>query len=51
MSSTSSGCQRPKVDDYEEDGYLFIVLPFPVYDKTIQRLNAAELDAFIGRTT
>ena len=33
--------QRPKVDDYEEDGYLFIVLHFPVYDKAIQRLNAA----------
>ncbi len=40
--------QRPKVDDYEEDGYLFAVLHFPVYDKTIQRLNAAELDVFIG---
>ncbi len=40
--------QRPKVDDYEEDGYLFIVLHFPVYDKAIQRLNAAELDVFIG---
>lgn len=40
--------QRPKVDDYEEDGYLFTVLHFPVYDKKIQRLNAAELDAFIG---
>ena len=40
--------QRPKVDDYEEDGYLFIVLHFPVYDKAIQRLNAAELDFFLG---
>jgi len=40
--------QRPKVDDYEDDGYLFAVLHFPVYDKTIQRLNAAELDVFIG---
>ena len=40
--------QRPKVDDYEEDGYLFAVLHFPVYDKTVQRLNAAELDVFIG---
>ncbi len=40
--------QRPKVDDYEEDGYLFAVLHFPVYDKAVQRLNAAELDAFIG---
>jgi len=40
--------QRPKVDDYTDEGYLFIVLHFPVYDRTIQRLNAAELDVFIG---
>ena len=38
--------QRPKVDEYPE--YLFGVLHFPVYDKTIQRLNAAELDVFLG---
>src|SRR6186713_2288463 len=38
--------QRPKVDEYPE--YLFAVLHFPVYDKTIQRLNAAELDVFLG---
>src|SRR3954465_1659254 len=41
--------ERPKVDDYADEGYLFAVLPSPVYDKTIQRLNAAELDAFIGQ--
>ena len=41
--------QRPKIDDYEDEGYLFAVLHFPVYDKTIQRLNAAELDVFIGQ--
>ena len=40
--------QRPKVDDYAEEGYLFAVLHFPVYDKTIGRLNAGELDTFIG---
>ena len=38
--------ERPKVDDYPE--YLFAVLHFPVYDKSIQRLNAAELDVFLG---
>jgi magnesium transporter len=38
--------QRPKVDEYPE--YLFGVLHFPVYDKAIQRLNAAELDVFVG---
>src|SRR5512133_1771344 len=35
--------QRPKIDEYADEGYLFVVLHFPVYDKTIQRLNAAEL--------
>jgi len=40
--------QRPKVDDYEDERYLFAVLHFPVFDKTVQRLNAAELDLFIG---
>src|SRR5512132_1814548 len=40
--------QRPKVDSYEDDGYLFAVLHFPVYDSAIQRLNAAELDFFVG---
>jgi magnesium transporter len=41
--------QRPKVDDYEDEGYLFAVLHFPVFDKSVQRLNAAELDLFIGQ--
>jgi magnesium transporter len=40
--------QRPKIDEYSDDGYLFIVLHFPVYDKAIQRLNAAELDVVLG---
>ncbi len=40
--------QRPKVDDYSEDDYLFTVLHFPVYDKSRKRLNAGELDAFLG---
>jgi magnesium transporter len=38
--------QRPKVDEY--DDYLFIVLHFPRYDARVSRLNAAELDIFIG---
>jgi magnesium transporter len=40
--------QRPKVDDYPDEGYLFAVLHFPVYDKAVQRLNAGELDFFLG---
>jgi magnesium transporter len=38
--------QRPKVDEY--DDYLFIVLHFPAYDKQVGRLNAAEVDIFVG---
>jgi magnesium transporter len=38
--------QRPKVDEYDE--YLFIVLHFPRYDKRVSRLNAAEIDIFVG---
>ena len=42
--------QRPKVDLYTEEGesYLFAVLHFPVYDSAIGRLNAGELDVFLG---
>jgi magnesium transporter len=39
--------QRPKIDEY--DDYLFIVLHFPRFDKQLGRLNAAELDLFVGR--
>src|ERR671912_1897153 len=38
--------QRPKVDEYED--YRFVVLHFPVYDKAAKRLNAGELDVFLG---
>jgi magnesium transporter len=45
--------QRPKIDVYPGDedgtgGYLFGVLHFPVYDKSVGRLNAGELDVFLG---
>jgi magnesium transporter len=45
--------QRPKIDVYPGDDegngrYLFGVFHFPVYDKSIGRLNAGELDVFIG---
>src|SRR4051795_4351024 len=38
--------QRPKIDEYEE--YLFIVLHFPVFDRSVGRLNTGELDIFVG---
>jgi magnesium transporter len=39
--------QRPKIDEY--DDYLFIVLHFPVFDRAVGRLNAGELDIFVGQ--
>jgi len=38
--------QRPKIDVYDE--YLFIVLHFPVFDPSVGRLGAGELDLFVG---
>jgi magnesium transporter len=38
--------QRPKIDEYAD--YLFIVLHFPVFDHSVGRLNAGELDIFVG---
>ena len=38
--------QRPKIDEYPD--YLFIVLHFPVFDPAAGRLNAGELDIFVG---
>ncbi|MCW3017155.1 MAG: magnesium transporter CorA family protein [Solirubrobacterales bacterium] len=38
--------QRPKVDEYPD--YLFVVLHFAAFDKNVGRLNAAEVDIFIG---
>jgi magnesium transporter len=38
--------QRPKIDEY--DDYLFIVLHFARFDKRVQRLNATEVDIFVG---
>jgi magnesium transporter len=38
--------QRPKLDSY--DDYIFIVLQFPVFEKTQGRLMSAELDLFVG---
>ncbi len=38
--------QRPKIDVYDE--YLFIVLHFPIFDRTAGRLGTGELDLFVG---
>jgi magnesium transporter len=46
LEDVMSKRQRPKIDEYPD--YLFIVLHFPAYDKNVQRLNAGELDVFLG---
>src|ERR687887_1535813 len=46
LEDVMSRNQRPKIDEYPE--YLFIVLHFPVFDRTVGRLNAGELDIFVG---
>src|SRR6266542_1718685 len=46
LEDVMSRNQRPKIDEYPE--YLFIVLHFPVFDKQVGRLNAGELDLFVG---
>jgi magnesium transporter len=38
--------QRPKLDVY--DDYLFIVLHFPIFEKSSGRLLTAEMDMFVG---
>jgi magnesium transporter len=38
--------ERPKIDEYPN--YLFIVLHFPIFDRAVRRLNAGELDIFVG---
>jgi magnesium transporter len=46
LEDVRSRNQRPKIDEY--DDYLFIVLHLAVFDKRVGRLNAAELDMFVG---
>ena len=46
LEDVMSRNQRPKIDEYPD--YLFIVLHFPIFDKQVGRLNAGELDLFVG---
>jgi magnesium transporter len=44
-----SNVQRPKLDTYEEEEYLFLVLHFPLFDPFQRLAKPAEVDIFIGR--
>ena len=46
IEDVASRNQRPKLDAY--DDYLFIVLHFPVFDKSQDRLLTTEVDIFVG---
>src|SRR3954447_15423360 len=46
IEDVASRNQRPKLDAY--DDYLFIVLHFPVFDKSQDRLRTAEVDILVG---
>lgn len=46
LEDVVSRMQRPKVDVY--DDYLFVVMHFPVHNKSTRTTHAAEVDFFIG---
>ncbi|MFQ5613194.1 MAG: magnesium/cobalt transporter CorA [Anaerolineae bacterium] len=43
-----SRIERPKIDEYDDEDYLFIVMHFPIYDHARQVSRASEVDFFIG---
>lgn len=44
-----SKVQRPKLDSYTADGYLFIVLHVPLFNKQTRHTEPAEVDVYVGR--
>jgi magnesium transporter len=46
LDDVTSRIQRPKIDEY--DDHIFMVLHFPVYDRTHKVTTGSEVDFFIG---
>lgn len=44
-----SKLQRPKIDENDEEEYLFLVLHFPVFNEVDRLSVASEVDIFVGR--
>lgn len=44
-----SKVQRPKLDDYTDEGYIFLVLHFPTFNKQNRHTNPIEVDVFVGQ--
>jgi magnesium transporter len=49
LEDVLSQIQRPKIDSYPQDEYLFLIVHFPVLDKTQRVVGAGEVDIFVGR--
>lgn len=47
LEDTLSPIQRPKIDEF--DDHLFIVLHFPVFEKSTRKLTSSEVDMFVGK--
>lgn len=48
LDDVTSYMQRPKLDDFDDTDYLFLVLHFPVYNKSEKVSVAEEVDIFLG---
>ncbi len=44
-----SRIQRPKIDDNPEEGYLFLVFHFPIFNEMTRLSTVCEVDIFVGR--
>jgi magnesium transporter len=49
LEDVLSQIERPKLDSFSQDEYLFIVLQFPLIDKSQRIAGAGEVDLFVGR--
>ena len=43
-----SRIQRPKIDEYEDEGYLFLVFHFPVFHKEARVSHPSQVSIFLG---
>ncbi|MFC1967663.1 magnesium transporter CorA family protein, partial [Chloroflexota bacterium] len=43
-----SRIQRPKIDEYKDNDYLFLVLHFPVFNKESRVTSSSQVSVFIG---
>ena len=43
-----SRIQRPKIDEYEDEGYLFLVFHFPVFNKEARVTHPSQISIFLG---